>query len=71
MTTMQATSFAYQTSCTICQAVSKAFSTMYQSVLLGRQLQANFRVAESLQRMPEYRGQSVAQIANALNQRTI
>jgi len=75
MSVMQATSFAFQTSCAWCktirEAVTKPVVAVYQGILLGRQLHANYRVAEQLAGRGDYRGMTVSEVANLINQQTI
>jgi len=44
---------------------------VYQGILLGRQLHANYRVAEQLAGRGDYRGMTVSEVANLINQQTI
>ena len=50
MSVSQATSFAFQVSCGWCDTVRKAivstFSSVYKGIVISRQLQANYQVAE-------------------------
>ena len=75
MSVMQATSFAYQTSCAWCnadrQAVMTPVVTFYEGILISRQLHANYRVAEQLAGRGDYRGMTVSEVANVINKQTI
>ncbi len=75
MSVMQATSLAFQTSCEWCKtvraAVTKPVISLYRGILLGRQLHANYRVAEQLAGRGDYRGMTVSEVANLINQQTI
>jgi hypothetical protein len=75
MSVMQATSLAFQTSCEWCKtvraAVTKPAMSLYQGILLGRQLHANYRVAEQLAGRGDYRGMTVYEVANLINKQTI
>ena len=75
MSVMQATSLAFQTSCewgkTVREAVTKPAMSLYRGILLGRQLHANYRVAEQLAGRGDYRGMTVYEVANLINQKTI
>ena len=75
MSVMQATSFAFQTSCAWCnavrQTVAKPFVVLFQGIILGRQLKANYHIAEKLAGQGDYRGMTVSEVANLINQQTI
>ena len=75
MSVIQATSLVFQTSCEWCktvrQAVTKPVVLLYQGIILGRQLHANYRVAEQLAGHGDYRGMTVSEVANLINQQTI
>ena len=74
MSVMQATSFAFQTSCAWCNAVREAvmapLTTFYKGILISRQLHANYRVAEQLAGRGDYRGMTVSEVANLINKQT-
>ena len=75
MSVIQATGYVFQTSCgwckTVREAVTKPAILLYQGILLGRQLHANYRVAEQVAGRGEYRGMTVSEVANLINKQTI
>jgi hypothetical protein len=75
MSVMQATSIAFETSCNFCVAVRRqviaAFKSIYDGIVLGQQLRTNYRVAEYLAGKGDYKGMTVAEVANLINEKTI
>ena len=75
MSVMQATSIAFETSCNFCVAVRRqviaAFKSIYDGIILGQQLRTNYRVAEHLAGKGDYKGMTVAEVANLINEKTI
>jgi len=75
MSVMQATSVAFETSCNFCVAVRRqivvAFKSIYDGIVLGQQLRTNYRVAEHLAGKGDYKGMTVAEVANLINEKTI
>ena len=75
MSVTQATSLAFQTSCEWCndvrQVLIKPITNVYQGILLGRQLQANYRIAEQLAGHGDYRAMTVLEVASVLNKQSI
>ena len=75
MSIMQATSVAFETSCNFCVAVRRqviaAFKSIYDGIVLGQQLRTNYRVAEHLAGKGDYKGMTVAEVANLINEKTI
>ena len=75
MSVMQATSIAFETSCNFCVAVRRqvitAFKSIYDGIVLAQQLRTNYRVAEHLAGKGDYKGMTVAEVANLINEKTI
>jgi hypothetical protein len=75
MSVMQATSVAFETSCNFCVAVRRqivaTFKSIYDGIILGQQLRTNYRVAEHLAGKGDYKGMTVAETANLINEKTI
>ena len=75
MSVTQATSFAFQVSCEWCNALRKAvagpLSSLYRGIVTSRQLQANFQIAERLAGHGNFKGMTVAEVANSINQKTL
>jgi len=75
MSVMQATSVAFETSCNFCvtfrRQVIAAFKSIYDGIVLGQQLRTNYRVAEHLAGKGDYKGMTVAEVANLINEKTI
>jgi len=75
MSVLQATSVAFETSCSFWVAVRRqiavAFKSIYDGIILGQQLRTNYRVAEHLAGKGDYKGMTVAEVANLINEKTI
>ena len=75
MSVSQATSFAFQVSCGWCDTVRKvivsAFSSVYKGIVISRQLQANYQVAERLAGRGDFKGMTVGEVANFINQKPL
>jgi len=75
MSVSQATSFAFQISCGWCDTLRKsvvgALSSLYRGIVTSRQLQANYQVAERLAGRGEFKGMTVGEVANLINQKTL
>ena len=75
MSVSQATSFAFQVSCgwcdTVRKAIASAFSSVYKGIVISRQLQANYQVAERLAGRGDFKGMTVGEVANFINQKTL
>ena len=75
MSTMQATSFVFHATCNVCSQLRKAIVapllTLYKGIVISRQLHANYQVAEQLAGRGDFKGMSVAEVANFINQKTL
>ena len=75
MSVSQATSFALQVSggwCdTLRRTVVDTLSSLYKGIVISRQLQANYRVAEQLAGRGDFKGMTVGEVANFINQKTL
>ena len=67
MSTLQATSFYFQTTCMICAKIRDAAISVFHGIQLGRQLQANYQTAQYLVGTTEYKGLTASQISTILN----
>ena len=75
MSVMQATSIAFETSCNFCVALRRqvigTVKSICDGIVLGQQLRTNYRVAEHLAGKGDYKGMTVAEVANLINQKTL
>ncbi len=76
MSSAQATSFfLFHTTCNVCitirNKVAQIAKMTYDGIILSRQLNANFRVAQQLAGSGDFKGMSVAEVANFINQKTL
>jgi hypothetical protein len=75
MSTMQATSFLFQTTCTFCNVIRDKIvhsaKMIYDGIILSKQLSANYQVAEQLAGRGDFKGMSVAEVAHFINQKTL
>ena len=75
MSTAQATSFLFHTTCNFCitirNKVAHFAKLTYDGIVLSRQLNANFQVAQQLAGRGDFKGMSVAEVANFINQKTL
>jgi hypothetical protein len=75
MSVSQATSSAFQFSCGWCDTVRKAivstFLSVYKGIVISRQLQANYQVAERLAGRGDFKGMTIGEVANFINQKTL
>lgn len=75
MSVSQATSFAFQVSCGWCDAlrstVASTLSSLYKGIVISRQLRANYQVAEQLAGRGDFKGMTVGEVANFINQKTL
>ena len=75
MSVSQATSFALQVSCGWCDTlhttVVGTLSSLYEGIVISRQLQANYRIAEQLTGRGDFKGMTVGEVANFINQKTL
>jgi hypothetical protein len=75
MSTAQATSFLFHTTCNFCiiirNKVAHFAKLTYDGIVLSRQLNANFQVAQQLAGRGDFKGMSVAEVAHFINQKTL
>ena len=75
MSVSQATSFAFQVSCGWCETLRRTvvgcLSSLYGGIVTSRQLQANYQVAERLAGRGDFKGMTVGEVANFINQETL
>lgn len=75
MSVMQATSFAFETSCKICSIIRKKFLStikgIVEGIILGQQLRANFQLAERLAGTGDFKQMTVSEVLRVLNEKTI
>lgn len=75
MSTMQATSFLFQTTCNFCNVIREKIAhsakMIYDGIILSKQLSANYQVAEKLAGRGDFKGMSVAEVAHFINQKTL
>ncbi len=74
MSVMQATSYAFETSCKICSIIrNKILATVkatIEGIILGQQLRANFQLAERLAGTGDFKQMTVSEVLRVLNEKT-